>query len=635
MPSWDYLEYQEPERRHEWWTAPEDVNDEQEATHRARSLYDQVRSLEDSQRTAHEQNLWNARLYSNRELINFDWGHGIYYNPTLAPISVIGENVILSVVHTLISRVGKHRTKVTPMPHGASFKIRRACRKLDKWLYGEFTRLSVFAKTKRVFRDACVFGFGALKITMGQNGKLAIRRVFPDDLVVDQAEAVNADDGYLQHIYERRCRRVEEVEAEYGLEPGTIQVPVPRGYLPYRSPGRGWCVVVEGYRTGLNGEPGRHVVSTESTLLLDEEWSHDWTPYIWYHYNDPLTGFYWPGVVEQCLPFQIRLNEINEVIRDAQDLMARPRILVAEGSRVNPADIDNVVGRILKYTGIKPEALNWDAVSPELYNERERLIRACFEQFGLTQMVAQGKLPDGARLDSSVAINEAAAVSDDRQADATQRFEEFHLLLAKRMIQVISACGSNYETTWYSGGRNGRAETIKWSEIDLEENAYVLTLEPASVFSMTPAARTDKLEDWLAQGKITLDQYWEYSGQPDIEGIQTIQRGASDDLARVQELLEDGKYESPTPAQDLVNGVKRLSLAYLSLCNYDDVTDEVKTNFIKWVSMARAILEQGTESPPFDQTTQPPPQAGVPPGPGAAPMMMAPPMMGPPGLPQA
>jgi hypothetical protein len=121
MAYWDQQEYQS-EQRWEWWLPPEDTNDELECRGRARSLYDQVRSLEDSQRTAHEQNLWNARIYSNRELINFDWGHGIYYNPTLAPISVIGENVVLSIVHTMISRIGKHRTKVTPTPRGASFK---------------------------------------------------------------------------------------------------------------------------------------------------------------------------------------------------------------------------------------------------------------------------------------------------------------------------------------------------------------------------------------------------------------------------------------------------------------------------------------------------------------------------------
>jgi hypothetical protein len=458
--------------------------------------------------------------------------------------------------------------------------------------------MKLFGKIKKCFRDACVFGFGAVRIGVDDKGRCTTRRVFPDDLVVDQAEAVNSDDGYLQHVYERRCRRIEEVEAEYGLEPGTIEVPGPHGYLPYRSPGRGWCVVVEGYRTGLNGEPGRHVVCTENYLLCDEEWDHPWTPYVWYHFNDPLAGFYWPSVVEQALPFQIRLNEINEVIRDAQDLMARPRIFVAEGSRINPVDLDNAVGRIIKYTGVKPEAMTWDAVSAELYNERERQIRAAFEQFGLTQLAAQGKLPDGARLDSSSALQEASNISDDRLADPMQRYEEFHMQVAERMVDVMKALGgTDGETTWYSGGPKSRAETIKWSEIDLDRDAYVLTLQPASVFSMTPAARTDKLEDWLAKGTITLDQYWEYTGNPDIEGLASLQRAASTDLKRVQELLEDGKYESPNPAQDLVKGVDHMNHAYLQLSEYDDVDDEIKTNFIKWIAMARAVLRQGTQTP--------------------------------------
>ena len=71
--------------RSDWWVEPSKGDDEQEALARARSLYDTVRGLEDSQRQAHEQHLWNARLSSNRELVNFDRGHSGYSVGSLAP----------------------------------------------------------------------------------------------------------------------------------------------------------------------------------------------------------------------------------------------------------------------------------------------------------------------------------------------------------------------------------------------------------------------------------------------------------------------------------------------------------------------------------------------------------------------
>ena len=128
------------------------------------------------------------------------------------------------------------------------------------------------------------------------------------------------------------------------------------------------------------------MVATNGIILRESVWEHEWLPYVFYRYQDPVSGFYSSSVVEQVLPYQIRLNEINDVIRDAQDIMGRPRILVAEGSRVNPMEVDNVIGRFIKYTGIKPEAVTWSAINAELYNERDRLVRTCMEHFGLSQM---------------------------------------------------------------------------------------------------------------------------------------------------------------------------------------------------------------------------------------------------------
>jgi hypothetical protein len=629
-----------------WWEKPDDDKDELEQRKRADSLIDLVRGLEMSQKTAHEQNLWNARLYSNRELANFDWGHGLYFNQNLAPVSLLGENLVLSVVDTMVSLIGKNHTKVTPVPRGASWRTYLQVRRLDKWLYGEFVRNKVYAKTKRVFRDACIFGFGAVKVDLDEEKKLRIRRVFPDDLIVDQVESINSNDGVVQHVYERRCRRVEDIEAEYGLPEGSVKSHLGQsavaGYLPYRSPGRGWAIVTEGYRCARGKQMGRHYVATPGYTILDEEWTHEWHPYLWFHINEPVSGFYWPSIVEQVLPYQIRLNEINEVIRDAQDLMARPRILVAEGSRVNPADLDNLVARIIKYTGVKPEALTWEAVSPELYNERDREVRVCFEQFGLGQLVAQGKLPGQARLDSSAALREATSITDDRLADPMQRFEEFHLTLGELMVRTMQAEGEGYETTWYSGGKPARAETIKWSELDLDKNAYVFTLEAASVFSMTPAARRDTLEQWLADGRITPERYAAMSSNPDLEREMSLQAAAEEDITRVIELLEEGKYESPTPIQDLANGVQRISMAYLALGRYEGVPVKTKVNFLKWISMARAVLSQGTQTPqggvggvpatgsaPGAQPMMMPPMGGMPPtsGPTGVPAMPQMPMM--------
>jgi hypothetical protein len=370
---------------------------------------------------------------------------------------------------------------------------------------------------------------------------------------------------------------------------------------------------------------------------MEDEWESEHSPFVFYHWCDPVDGFYSPSAVEQALPYQIRLNEINEVIRDAQDIMARPRLLVAEGSRVNPLELDNLIARVIKYTGIKPEAVTWSAVSPELYNERDRVVMTCQRQFGISDMATSAAPPPSARYDSSAAFREFNAIQDDRLADPSQRLEKFYLDVAKTIVRTIDRTGAKPTTMWYSGGRHARCEKIDWSAIDIDKDAYVLQMEATSLYDSGPAAVRDNLEKQLAMGLITPEQYRLELSHPDDSAELSIQAAAAADIRRVVELLEEGKYEHPVPIQDLVNGVQFVTLAYLNLSQYEDddqkdgpSLEDIKYNFIEWIVAARGILDDGAE----DQGDEMPlPAIPGPTDPAAAMAGMSGPVPGPPMLP--
>ena len=589
--------YQE---HYSWYEACDDDSEYVEKQ-RAGSLLAQAQALDTAQREAHEQNLWAAQLYSNRELAAFDWGTGQLSRASLAPISRTGENITVRVVDTLVAQIGKNRPKPKPVARGATFSLRKQIKRLDKYLYGEFQRNRLYAKTKLAFRDACIFGFGAVKITVedGDDGaRVCYERVFPDEILVDQLEIVAC--GKIRHFYRRRVLPIEVIQSTYGLTEEQAEkleeAASSYTYLDYRPVGKGWAVVVEGYQLAAGEDsPGRWMVATTDMVLDEGEWPHDFLPYVFFHWQQPLAGFYSPSVVEQVLPYQIRLNEINEVIRDAQDLMGRPRVLVAEGSKVNPLEVDNTIGRFIKYTGIKPEAITWPAINAELYNERDRLVRTCLEQFGVSQMAATATPPAAARFDSSAAFREFNAIQDDRLSDPAQRFEEFHLDLAERTIQVIGASKKSPKTVWYSGWKRSKAEEIDWKSIDLDQNAFTMTMEATSIFSMSPAAARDELEKNLAMGLITPEQYRLEVSDLDTEAVYSLAAAAKDDLNRVQELLEDGEWENPIPEQDLVGGIEQMTLAMLQLMKYPDFPEETKLNFVNWITLARELAERGTD----------------------------------------
>ena len=582
-----------------------DLPDEEVEKARANNLIDQARNLENVQREVHEQNLYSAQLYSNRELASFDWGNSALYRASLAPVSRTGENIVLMVVDTLVSQVGKNRPKARPQTRGASWKLRQQAKRLDKFLYGEFIRNRVYEKGKQVFRDACVFGFGALYVCVN-DGRLHVERVFPDELLVDQMEVVAS--GRARHWYRRRVLPVEVVVSSYAKEGEDIEemraeleaISRSTDYLEYRTVGAGYVVLVEGWQCARGNKPGRYVAAVSNRILRDDPYELECPPFVTYAWQEALSGFYSPSAVEQALPYQIRLNEINDVIRDAQDLMGRPRILVHEGSRVNPLEIDNLVARFIKYTGIKPEAVTWPAISAELYNERDRQVRICLEQFGISAMASKVTPPAQARFDSSAAFREFNAIQDDRLSDPAQRFERFYLDLAEKMIEVLKASGATPKTTWVSGGKRGRVEVIDWNEIDLDKDAYVLQLEATSVFDSTPSALRDELEKQLGMGLITPEEYRLQLSHPDDESALSLQAAAANDIQRVIELLEDGEYESPTPIQDLVNGVQLVTLAALNLKIYKDVDPDIHLNFLNWITEARNILGIGEETVPSE-----------------------------------
>ncbi len=567
---------------------------------RANSLLDCARNLETMQSEVHHQNLMNAQLYSNRELANFDWGTGALHRMSLAPINRTGENLVLSVVDTLVAQVGKQRAKARPMSRGGSWKLRRQARLLDKFLYGEFVRLRIHALGRKVFRDACIFGFGALHFCIGEDDRLMVDRVFPDELMVDQMEVVAC--GRPLHYYRRRVLPVEIVADTWDCDVEELETAARSSdYLEYRAIGKGYCVVVEGWRVAHGKRDGHYTCAVNGKILEEYPYKLKTPPFVFYHWQDPVDGFYSPSAVEQSLPYQIRLNEINDVIRDAQDIMARPRLLVAEGSRVNPFEIDNMIARIIKYTGIKPEVANWPAVQAELYNERDRCWGQCRDQFGISNMATQGSMPSNVRYDSSPALRQANLIQDDRLADPSQRFERFYLDVAETMIRTIDHYGASPKTVWSTGGRkHGRMEVIDWDAIDIDEDSYVLQLEATSVYDSTPSAVRDDLEKQLAMGLITPEDYRLELSHPDDSSELSLASAAAADIRRVIDLLEDGGFEHPDPVQDLVNGVQTVSLAYLNLSQYDDDDDdasleEVKLNFIDWLVAARGILDDGTE----------------------------------------
>lgn len=591
-----------------WWD--EDLSPDA----RAKALWQHVRSLEENQAQVHTQNLINARLYSNRELAAFDWGHGEINTGTLEPVSRNTENLNLAIVDTMVASLAKQKVKANFSPKNADYSTTRKVKGLDAAVYQEFKDNRVYSKQVAIARDMFLFGFYVWSVEV-DGGKLCINRIFPDEFVVDHTEMISDDKPMT--VYRRRCLPVEAVIAAYAPDDKELANRLrdqasKRSYLSYRWPGEGHVIVTYGWRRAVGDQPGKHVVSVRDVSLVDETWEHEWFPFVWGHYQTPITGFYAPSAVEQILPYQLRLNEINQVIRDAQDLMARPRLLVPTGSQVNLANLDNRIARVIHYTGAKPEVVNWQAVSAELYNERDRIVRNAFEFFGLSQLQGLQRLPAGARLDSSLALREATAKNDDRMAAVSELWEAGFLELAERVVQVASSSRTGLSTK-SRGSLSMR--NFSWDALDLDRSAYAIELGASSLLNQTPAARQDILGTWLSLGIISTDQYIEMYAHPDLEHVVNIKTAPARDIEHTIERLYEGKRVTPTPIQDLTNGIMLVTASYLDtkwqLELDDSVSQERKTKilngYVSWINAARSILDKAKPKQPQAPTPALPP----------------------------
>lgn len=583
-----------------WWDADKDEDErgytkEQLEERRARHLVAETAAIEQRQRSLHELNLWNATLYSNRQLQGFFWGaNQMAQESAWTPSNLITENLVLSIGDAMLSRAATSPTRVVPTPRGADFETYQTVRKLDRWLSGMWRELEVEDLHLAMFLDAFISGHSVIRYDWDPDKKkLCANRVFFDNLVVDNAECTNASEPRTVRIRQilPQCEVEERYETTFSKEE------LARGYTNYRAVGEGWVPVVEAWR---KGPEGRHTVACCGKLLVDEPWEEDWTPLVMFFWSPWQAGFYRASGVEQVVPYQVRLNEINEVIRDAQDLMARPRILVHTGSNVDVNAIDNLIGRIIKYTGVKPEALTWDAISGELYNERDRLVRSCFEFFGMSQMTAQAQLPSGVRLDSSAAVREFRVQEDQRFLHLWRRFEALRIHSARTMIRVMTKYNGTGKTYW-SMGTKGFGEEIDWEDVkELDENCYIWSLEPASLATQSPAARMDTLNTWVANQWITPERAGVLSGNPDLEGVMAMETATQDDIKGAVEEMEKGNYEPPDPTQNLVFGVPFVTtnLARLRRMTASDPAKlaTARELHIRWLRAALAITNPVTDA---------------------------------------
>jgi len=359
---------------------------------------------------------------------------------------------------------------------------------------------------------------------------------------------------------------------------------------------RDYVLVVEAWHlpSGKDVGDGRHVITIEKDTLLDEEYTREYFPFTFFRWSKRLTGFWGQSLTERLIGIQLEINKLLRLIQKAFHLGSAFKVFLEYGSKVAKEHLNNELGSIVYYTGQKPEFYAPKVVNEEVFRHLQFLIQSAYEESGVSQLSATSKKPSG--LDSGKALREYNDIETERFAITSQEYEASFLETARQYIDLVKELydeGHDYEAVAES---KRMIEKIKWSEIDIEDNEFILKMFPTSSLPTTPAGKMQYVQELINNGFIPKEYALSLLDFPDLDEYTSLANAGLDNLKKtLYNILNKGLYEAPEPYQDLVGGITMFQNAYLRGKN-EDVPESRLELIRKWISNAEAIMSTASQN---------------------------------------
>jgi len=619
----------------------------------ANAIWGTAEWLDETDTSRNARFLRHARLYANTALSALK--HSAIDSTDSAPAEDPRLNVSRNMVDAVTAKIAKNRPKPTVLTEGGDFTLQQQARRLDQFVWGLFYKNQVHAKSRTRFRDAGVFGTGILKVfseVHGPEGKrvgnIRVERVMPWELHVDPLDGFHGsprsifrtkliDRQQLRAMFDdpddpKRAKKLAMIDRAQKSRLSADQ-PAPDAFADQ-------ILVIEAHhlRSGPDAKDAKHaIIIKEGTLLEDDEWHGRRFPYSFFRWAHPLAGFWGDSLVGEVEGLQRELNELMFKIQQAMWHQATPKILVPTGGEITEAQIDNDVrGCIVNYSGgEKPEWITHSTVHPEVFAHLDRIYARSFEIAGISQLSAQSQKPAG--LDSGRSLLVFNDIESERFAPRGQDFEASFIELAILMIdEARNLHDQGIDVEVVAEDRRRRQSVlkrIKWSEVDLEEDAFVMKIFPASSLPQSPAGRIAAVEALVSAQLIPPEDALALLDFPDLQSVMS--RNLAPYLIvldQIEMILDEGEYIAPEPFQDLSLTRRIVQLAYLR-AKMDKVPDEKLQMLRDHIDAADTLLLRAEAAAQAGAMAGIPPTA--PPAPGGEPALMAAPDAGTVGAPEA
>lgn len=564
-----------------WWEADKGKAHE--------AVFAFLKKLDQDQEFRSSANYKHMRLYGNYDFYNLKNYQYFKSEPSASIQNRVTMNIVQSMVDTVVSKVTKNKPKPMFLTNEGQFSDQRKAQKLNKFIEGQFQTTKMYEKSDISFLDSCIFGTGAMKI-FRKGTEICVERVFPDEIIVDDHEAIYGDP---RQIHQRKYMHKEVVKKMFPkVNPLIIERAMTDTLLPLETTMRtdsDMILIVESWRLpdARGGDNGKHTITIGNHTLLEEPWEKDYFPFVFHRWSLRQLGFWGQGLAEQLTGLQLEINKILRTIQVSMHLVSVPKVFVEMGSKVVSSHLDNKIGGIVEYSGAAPIPGQLGTIPKELFDHLDRLYVKAFEIAGVSQLSATAAKPAG--LNSGKALRIYNDLETERFMSVMKRYEQVFLDAARIMIDLakeIAEIEPNYEVKL-----KGKEffETIKWKEIDLEDDKYVMSLFPTSALSTTPSARMQDVQELMEAGFIAQDEALKLLDFPDLKAHTGMKIAPGEDIDRtIERFIDKGTYETPEPYQDLALGIQKMQDAYL-LYKTKSTPEERLELFRRWIEDARAL----------------------------------------------
>lgn len=519
-------------------------------------------------------------------------------------------NQVRSVVLTVSSQVSRSKPRARMVTTNGNGKQKRRAKKLTQLCDGLFSLTKTYQKTQWAFMQAGAFDVVGVEVMKGEDRpELAV--VFGFEILIDANDGIS---GEPRTLYRRRFIARSVVMKKWGDTPERIAaIKAAKREDPTNQGGYTDLIrVYFGSHLPTNGgDDGRVVVGIpgEGGTLDVQHWKRDYHAIRLFCWDPAISGPYGRSAAETLLPNQIAINILLDRIAKAQHLACVPRVGIQRGSKILKSEITNGIGSVIQFGSAPPVWWSPTALSPEVYQHLERHWAKGFEAYGVSPQMASGQKAAGTV--SGEAIRESLDVQTARFAVLSQRWEQLHMDIARAFIDICRDLYADDPEKRIAAPGTQLLDSIRWKDVDMEEDSYVIEPYPTSLLPTTPQGRIDRVKELVGDGIWSPKRGEAALDDLDVDSNMSADRAAEKEAEKIcEDILDDGKYRTPDPAMDMTT-LLRVGSQYRATAEMDENVPE------KHLDQLYKLLDDAAALQAQMKPTAPPAPMGGAPGPGA------------------